>query len=165
MIFIISDFCRHPISGVPEDCFRDSWSTAMFTYFSTALADSRTVSRSRGRNVGMHTYVGSIEDEDVSLSTYGYTYIRVSRHWWIVEPFVSVCSINTDRLKFILYNPPLSLSSSSPMLFRISYIFWVIWWVIVLAGKNCVVKWGNFARAKEDFSWVAKINSCENQIT
>lgn len=43
----------------------------MFTYFLTALADSRTVSRSRGRNVGVRTCVGRIEkDEDVSLPTH-----------------------------------------------------------------------------------------------
>jgi len=39
----------------------------MFTYFPTALADSRTVSRLRGRNVGVRTCVGSME-KGISLS-------------------------------------------------------------------------------------------------
>lgn len=50
----------------------------MFTYFLTTLADSRTVSRSRGRNVDVCTYVGSMEKNgDVSLSMYGYTYTYI----------------------------------------------------------------------------------------
>lgn len=78
----------------------------------------------------------------------------------LLEPSVSVCRINTDRLKFSLYHPFLLLLLP-PVLFSAACNCWLIRWWSNLAGKNRVGKWGNTLRAEREVFFSGQKSSTE----